>query len=68
MVDHPRLEQALAEFAELLLEDFAEQNGGRPYPYTFYGNPNYLAENRADCVEFLRGFHTGTLQPGGGPG
>ena len=47
---------------------FAEENGGRAYPYAFYGNPNYLAENRADCVEFLRGFHTGTLQPGGGPG
>ena len=47
---------------------FAEENGtGRAYPYAFYGNPDHLAKNRADCVRFPRGFHTGTLQPGGGP-
>lgn len=34
------------------------------YPYAFYGNPDYLAKNRADCVYFLRGFHSGQLPPG----
>jgi hypothetical protein len=37
---------------------------GRPYPYSFYGNPEYTAKNRAGCVAFLRAFHTGTLPPG----
>jgi hypothetical protein len=37
---------------------------GSAYPYAFYGR--YLAENRADCVYFLRGFHTGTIEPGPG--
>ena len=34
------------------------------YPYAFYGNLDYLAKNPADCVYFLRGFHTGQLPPG----
>jgi len=34
------------------------------YPYRFYGNPPYEATNRADCVYFLRAFHTGALPPG----
>lgn len=42
----------------------AENASGRPYPYAFYGNPDYTARNRADCVYFLRGFHTGTIAPG----
>lgn len=40
---------------------------GVEYPYDFYGNPAYHAENRADCIFFLRSFHLGTLPPGGGP-
>ena len=32
------------------------------YPYSFYDR--YPANNRADCIGYLRGFHTGTLQPG----
>ena len=43
---------------------FSPVNGGSPYPYSFYGNPAYTAENRADCVYFLRAFHTGQLPPG----
>lgn len=43
---------------------FAPTNGGDPYPYAFYGNPNYVAKNRAECVWFLRAFHTGLLPPG----
>ena len=34
------------------------------YPYSFYENPAYTAKNRADCVYFLRAFHTGQLPPG----
>lgn len=34
------------------------------YPYNFYGNPAYRAYNRADCIYFLRAFHTGVLPPG----
>jgi hypothetical protein len=34
------------------------------YPYMFYENPAYTAKNRADCVYFLRAFHTGQLPPG----
>ena len=34
------------------------------YPYDFYGNPEYHAENRADCIYFLRSFHLGLLPPG----
>lgn len=34
------------------------------YPYAFYGNPNYLAKNRADCIKLLTGFHYGELVPG----
>jgi hypothetical protein len=51
-----------------VLEGFfaAESATGKPYPYSFYGNPEYTAKNRADCVSFLRGFHTGTLPPGPG--
>lgn len=46
-------------------EVFSPSNGGgRPYPYTFYGNPEYRANNRWDCIRLLRGFHTGALQPG----
>ena len=37
---------------------------GGGYPYSFYGNPAYTARNRADCVYFLRAFHTGQLPPG----
>jgi hypothetical protein len=37
---------------------------GDGYPYAFYGNPDYTAKNRADCVYFLRAFHTGALPPG----
>lgn len=39
---------------------------GRPYPYSFYGNPDYTANNRFDCVYFLWSFHTGALPPGPG--
>jgi len=39
---------------------------GVSYPYAFYGNPDYLANNRADCMRLLRGFHEGTLTPGSG--
>lgn len=39
---------------------------GGGYPYSFYGNPAYTARNRADCVSFLRAFHTGQLPPGPG--
>lgn len=49
-----------------VLEGFfaLENANGRPYPYAFYGNPDYTAKNRADCVYFLRGFHTGQLAGG----
>ena len=49
-----------------ILEPFfaAENASGRPYPYSFYGNPDYTANNRAGCVYFLRAFHTGALPPG----
>jgi len=44
---------------------FATENAsGRPYPYSFYGNPDYTASNRAGCVYFLRAFHPGALPPG----
>jgi hypothetical protein len=36
------------------------------YPYRFYGNPNYEAKNRSDCIYFLRQFHLGNLPPGPG--
>jgi hypothetical protein len=36
------------------------------YPYAFYGNPDYLAKNRADCKYFLSSFHYGLLSPGPG--
>lgn len=39
---------------------------GIDYPYAFYGNPDYLAENRADCRKLLYGFHNGLLEPGNG--
>ena len=46
---------------------FASENqSGRPYPYSFYGNPNCTANNRLDCVYFLWSFHTGALPPGPG--
>lgn len=38
------------------------------YPYNFYGNPDYLANNRADCIKFLSAFHNGELPPGPGGG
>jgi hypothetical protein len=44
----------------------AESETGRPYPYSFYGNPAYTARNRRDCVVLLRGFHSGELTPGPG--
>ncbi len=47
---------------------FAAENGGAPYPYSFYGNPNYTAFNRLDCVFFIWSFHTGQLPPGPGVG
>ena len=48
---------------------FAEENAsGLPYPYSFYGNPNYTANNRFDCIYFVWSFHTGRLQPGPGGG
>lgn len=40
------------------------ESEGIEYPYAFYGR--YLAENRADCIYYLRGFHTGTIEPGPG--
>jgi hypothetical protein len=36
------------------------------YPYSFYGNPDYTAYNRADCMYFLYSFHNGLLPPGPG--
>jgi hypothetical protein len=45
---------------------FLEDIGVVSYPYAFYGNPDYLARNRADCMRLLRGFHEGTLIPGPG--
>jgi hypothetical protein len=36
------------------------------YPYAFYGNPNYVAKNRGDCIKFLTAFHYGQLPPGPG--
>lgn len=48
---------------------FALENpSGRPYPYSFYGNPDYTAANRIDCIYFLWSFHTGRLTPGPGGG
>ena len=50
---------------KILEQSFAEENpSGRPYPYSFYGNPEYTAKTRAGCVAFLRAFHTGALPPG----
>lgn len=37
---------------------------GIDWPYAFYGNPDYLAQNRADCKYFLSSFHYGLLPPG----
>jgi len=45
---------------------FLEGLGVVEYPYAFYGNPDYLAENRADCHHFLYSFHNGLLPPGPG--
>jgi hypothetical protein len=45
---------------------FLEDAGVVSYPYAFYGNPDYLANNRSDCKDLLRGFHEGTLIPGPG--
>jgi hypothetical protein len=42
------------------------RHGVVSYPYYFYGNPDYLANNRSDCMRLLRGFHEGTLVPGPG--
>jgi hypothetical protein len=39
---------------------------GIEWPYAFYGNPDYLAKNRADCKYFLSAFHYGELPPGSG--
>ena len=36
-----------------------EDEGIVDYPYAFYGNPDYLACQRLDCINFLRSFHTG---------
>lgn len=44
------------------------ESTGIDYPYNFYGNPDYLAKTRADCVDFLRAFHLGELPPGPGGG
>jgi hypothetical protein len=58
---------AYRENCKVLEPDFALANAsGRPYPYSFYGNPDYTADNRFECVHFLRGFHTGELVPGPG--
>lgn len=43
-----------------------ESATGQPYPYSFYGNPDYTAHNSLDCVYFLWAFHTGALPPGPG--
>ena len=43
-----------------------ESQGFVEYPYAFYGNPDYLAKNRADCKYFLSAFHFGDLPPGPG--
>lgn len=40
------------------------EDTGIEYPYEFYGNPDYYAKNRSDCVYFLRAFHLGELPPG----
>jgi hypothetical protein len=45
---------------------FLEEAVPIEYPYAFYGNPNYVAENRADCIKLLTGFHYGELVPGPG--
>ena len=50
----------------VLEELFALESGDVPYPYSFYGNPDYTANDRLDCVYFLWSFHTGQLQPGPG--
>jgi hypothetical protein len=47
---------------------FLEDLGVVDYPYAFYGNPDYLAKNRADCRKLLYGFHNGLLVPGPGGG
>lgn len=53
---------------KVLEPQFAATNpNGRPYPYSFYGLPEFTAKNRAGCVYFLRGFHTGTILPPPGP-
>jgi hypothetical protein len=62
----PSTAAAIANCKFLEEDAFAPANGGDPYPYAFYGNPNYVAKNRADCVWFLRAFHTGQLPPGPG--
>jgi hypothetical protein len=45
---------------------FLEDMGVVEYPYAFYGNPDYVAKNRADCKYFLSSFHFGLLPPGPG--
>jgi hypothetical protein len=32
--------------------------GAIEYPYAFYGNPDWLAKNRADCMKILHFFHS----------
>ena len=49
-----------------LVESETQETFQLVYPYAFYGNPDYLAENRADCMYFLSSFHYGVLPPGPG--
>lgn len=57
---------AFYQNCQQLEEMFAAENSGDPYPYSFYGNPNYTANNRFDCIYFVWSFHTGALPPGPG--
>lgn len=34
-----------------------EAVGAVEYPYAFYGNPDWMAKNRADCMKILHFFH-----------
>lgn len=46
----------------------ALEREGVEYPYEFYGpGSGYVADNRLECVSYLRAFHLGELQPPGPP-
>jgi hypothetical protein len=51
---------------------YLERLGAVSYPYAFYGDvpgfeDRYVAEDRKECIRFLRGFHLGLLETPSAP-